>query len=88
MNYALNLASNGRVLSATFPEFAPANQPRIDALPEGHLSDYVFQNNNLVYSPLPVTPQPPSDEERIAALEEQNALLLECLLEMSELVYA
>lgn len=31
---------------------------------------------------------PPSQEERIAALEAQNAMLTECLLEMSEMVYA
>lgn len=30
---------------------------------------------------------PQSTEERLAALEEQNAMLTECLLEMSELVY-
>lgn len=27
-------------------------------------------------------------EERIAALEEENAMLMECILEMSEIVYA
>lgn len=27
-------------------------------------------------------------EARIAALEEQNAMLMECILEMSEIVYA
>lgn len=30
---------------------------------------------------------PVSDKERIAQLEEQNAMLTECLLEMSEIVY-
>jgi hypothetical protein len=30
----------------------------------------------------------PTAEERIKALEEENAVLLECLLEMSEIVYA
>lgn len=30
---------------------------------------------------------PQSTEERLAVLEEQNAMLTECLLEMSELVY-
>lgn len=30
----------------------------------------------------------PSTEERIAALEEENAMLLECVLEMSEVIYA
>lgn len=28
------------------------------------------------------------DKERITALEEENAMLLECVLEMSEIVYA
>ena len=36
---------------------------------------------------VPHEPQP-TDAERIAALEEQNAFLTECLLEMSELIYA
>lgn len=36
-----------------------------------------------------VEPEPqPSVQERIAALEEQNAMLTECLLEISGLVYA
>jgi len=30
----------------------------------------------------------PSTDERIAQLEQQNAMLTECLLEMSEIVYA
>lgn len=30
----------------------------------------------------------PTQEERIASLEEENAVLLECLLEISEIVYA
>ena len=36
-----------------------------------------------------VEPEPkPSTEERVAQLEAQNEALLECLLEMSEIVYA
>ena len=34
--------------------------------------------------PIPV----PSAEERIAELEEQNAMLTECLLEISEIIYS
>ncbi len=30
----------------------------------------------------------PTQEDRIAALEEENAMLMECILEMSALVYA
>lgn len=35
-----------------------------------------------------VPEQKPSTEERVAQLEAQNETLLECLLEMSEIVYA
>lgn len=34
------------------------------------------------------SPAEPTQEERIAALEEENAMLMECILEMSEIVYA
>lgn len=30
----------------------------------------------------------PTSEERIAALEQQNTMLMECLLEVSEIIYA
>lgn len=33
-------------------------------------------------------PAPPTAEDRIAALEEQNEMLTECILELSELLYA
>lgn len=32
-------------------------------------------------------PTEPTPEERIAALEEQNEMLTECILELSELLY-
>jgi hypothetical protein len=35
-----------------------------------------------------VIPSAPTDEDRIAALEAQNAMLTECVLEMSALLYA
>lgn len=37
---------------------------------------------------MPVPTPEPTQEERIAELEAQNAMLMECLLEMSEVVYA
>lgn len=42
-----------------------------------------FERNN---PEMPATD--PTPEERIAALEEQNAMLVECLLEMSEIIYS
>lgn len=37
---------------------------------------------------IPDSSSEPTQEERIAALEEENAMLMECILEMSEIVYA
>lgn len=37
---------------------------------------------------IPEPPKEPTAEERIAELEAQNMMLMECLLEMSEVVYA
>ena len=91
MTYALNLADDGHVLSATYPEFAPADAPTCEALPEGDISDYIFNTTTqeFTYDPLPHedTPETPSVEDQLAELREQNNMLMECLLEMSEMVY-
>lgn len=49
--------------------------------------DWRLENGELVHDPenKQVTP---TTMERIAQLEAQNEVLLECLLEMSEIVYA
>ena len=50
--YALNLdPSTGRVLSATFPQYAPPGAPVVDSLPGGDLSDYLYVDGVFVYSP-------------------------------------
>ena len=89
---ALILQSDGRVLHAAWYRHPPENAvivPR-DALPEGDVSQYRYEGGAFVYDPLPEPepePEEPTAQERIAALEQQNALLTECLLEMSEIVY-
>ena len=55
--YALNLDSDNRILSVTFDKFAPQSQPRVDALPDGDVTDYLYVNNEYVYDPLP-EPEP------------------------------
>ena len=57
MRYALNLGADGRVLSATFEEYAVPGQPIVSELPEGNVNDYRFVDGEFVYDPLPV----PSD---------------------------
>ncbi len=58
MKYALNLAEDGRFLSATEPQYAPADAVIVDSLPEGDCADYRYVNGAWIYDPLPEPEQP------------------------------
>lgn len=78
MKYALNLAADGRVLSVTYDQFAPPDQPRVDSFPDGNLYEYRFVDGVFIHDPLPAAPDPiiPTAGERLTALEAQmNALM-------------
>ena len=82
MIYALNLADDGRILSVTLDRFAPADQVRVESLPEGDVSEYRYVGGEYIHDPLPKPDEPdpqPTQEERIAALEVENAQLKEAL---------
>ena len=69
MGYALNLDENGRILSATYEEYAPADAVLVDELPEGDISDYLYQDSVYVYDPLPEPEEPehePTAEEMLS----------------------
>lgn len=89
--YGLMLDEDNRIVSAIEQRYAPDNAVIVNALPDGDIHDYLYVDGEYIYSPLPI-PEPeepqPTQEDRIAALEEQNAFLTECLLEMSETLYA
>jgi len=52
--YALNLNSDNRILSACIAlPSTPADLPRVDALPEGDINDWLFLDGQFVYDPLP-----------------------------------
>ena len=55
--YALNLDSDNRILSATFDQYAPQSQPRVDTLPDGNVHDYLYVDGEYVYDPIPVPPE-------------------------------
>ena len=82
--YALNLADDGRVLSATFEKYAPPDSILVDDLPKGNLSDYRWQDNDLVYDPLP-EPEPESEVlsqlDRVEAQATYTAMMTDTLLE-------
>ena len=72
MKYALNLAEDGHILSASFyNEFTPKNAVLVDELIEGNIVNYRFVNGEYVYDPLPVEPV----EEVATADDILNALL-------------
>ena len=72
MMYALNLNEDNRILSVTLDKYAPQSQPRVDTLPEGDVSDYLYvDGGGYVYDPLPKPPEPepqPSTDEILDAL--------------------
>lgn len=67
MKYALNLAEDGRILSATFEQYAATGQPLVDELPEGNIADYLYRDGEYIHDPLPnpdepAEPVPTTDE--------------------------
>ena len=79
MKYALNIAENNRILSATFEQYASENAILVDednqshaeiisAISNGKLADYLYQDGEYVYSPIIYEK---SVEEQIAELKAQ-----------------
>ena len=83
MKYALNLAEDNRILSATYEEFASSDAFFIDKLPEGDISNYLYINGEYVFSPLP-EPEPaedaPSQLDVIEAQVAYTAMMTNTLL--------
>ena len=83
--YALNLAEDGRVLSATFEKYAPDGSVLVDELPEANLADYRWQDGAFAYDPLPEPdpdPEPPSQLDRVEAQATYTAMMTDTLLEV------
>lgn len=78
--FALNLAEDGRILSATFPEYAP-NDVMVETLPEGNIADYRYVDSQYVHDPLPKEEQVEVTtlENRVETLETDNAEMREVL---------
>ena len=84
MKYALNLSSDGRILSATFEKYAPAGAVLVDELPEGNIADYRYENGAYVHDPLPVVEpvEQPTQLDMIEAQVTYTALMTDTLLEV------
>lgn len=69
--YALNLDTDGRILSATYEKYAAEGMPVVDSLPTGEtteendISNYKYIDGEFVYDPLPKPPEPESPAEPV-----------------------
>ena len=81
MKYALNIGEDGRILSATFPEFADRNAVLVEQLPQGDLTDYKYADGNFLLDPLPAPAETPSQMDRIEAQLIYTAMMTGTLLE-------
>lgn len=78
----LNLGEDGRVLSAAISEFVPDGMTKIDALPEGDVSNYRLVGGEYVYDPLPLPDEGeeiPTLESRIKTLETTQTNILDAI---------
>lgn len=82
MKYALNLAEDGRILSATFEQYAADGMPLVDELPDGNISDYLYRDGKYVYDPLPVVAEDsePSQLDIIEAQVTYTAMMTDTML--------
>ena len=75
MKYALHLEEDRRILSATYPQFAPEDAVIVDVLPEGDISDYLYINGEFVYDPLPKPVEPENVPSQLDRVESQVVYL-------------
>lgn len=78
VGYALNLATDGRVLSATYPEYAPEDAVIVDSLPDGDITDYLYIDGEFIFDPPPLDPvDPPKPSTDDSYIWDELALALQ-----------
>lgn len=86
MKYALNLAEDGRILSAcrVLPKGNYDNMPIVNYLPEGNIADYRYENSEYIHDPLPAVEveEKPSQLDIIEAQVTYTAMMTDTLLEV------
>lgn len=82
MKYALNLAEDGRFLSATEPQYAPVNAVIVDSFPEGDCANYRYVNGEWIYDPLPIEEimEIPTQLDEIQAQVAYTAMMTDTLI--------
>lgn len=90
MTYALNLAEDGRVLSATYLEYVPEDAVedavKVDELPDGDVSEYRYDvtTGEFIHDPLPEpeVDEKPTQLDIIEAQVTYTAMMTGTLLEV------
>ena len=59
--FELFLDANNRVIGFQNVAIKYSGGPKVDELPDGNISDYLFVDGQFVYDPLP-QPEPPAPE--------------------------
>ena len=95
--YAIQTDENGHVIAYDKEHpvvFDPDRDFLFAELPDGiteeNIFDYAYQNGEWILDPPePVEPEESIDslKEKIMELQEQNDMLTECIMEMSEIIY-
>ena len=83
MKYALNLAEDGRVLSTTYPQYAPEEAIKVDNLPEENIYEYRYVNGEFIHDPISVefVEEKPSQLDILEAQIIYTAMMTDTLLE-------
>ena len=84
MKYGLNLAADGRVLSATFARFATEGYALVEELPPGDISEYIYVDGKLEYKPI-ISEKVEETPNRLDMIEAQlvyTAMMTDTLLEV------
>ena len=82
MKYALNLATDSRILSATFEKYASKDAVLVEEFPKDNLSDYLYVEGEYIYSPIikeEVENPGATLENRVQDLEVSSAEMREAL---------
>lgn len=68
MKYALKLAEDYRVMSATYAQYGEPEDPVVDELPDGNICEYKYIDGTFVYDPRN-KPEKPKADTRITSGE-------------------
>ena len=82
MKYVLNLADDGRVLSAGEQLYIPKGATVVETIPSGDTYDYRYVNGEYIYDPLPVEEivEIPTQLDEIQAQVAYTAMMTDTLI--------